>query len=63
VFILKRLVIISITLIVLLISGGILYSKVIQRPLHQSVFKQDISGIQVYGSTGTRKIEDGVINR
>ncbi len=56
----KRLIIISITLIILLISGGILYSKVIQRPLHQSICKQDISDIQVYGSVGTKKIEDVV---
>ncbi|KNY25861.1 hypothetical protein Bccel_1121 [Pseudobacteroides cellulosolvens ATCC 35603 = DSM 2933] len=57
----KRLIIVSITLIMLLISWGILYSKVMQSPLHQSIFKQDISDIQVYGSTGTKKIEDGVL--
>ncbi|MDP4182453.1 MAG: hypothetical protein Q8942_15355 [Bacillota bacterium] len=56
----KRLIIILITLIILLISGSVLYSQVLKRPLHQSVFKQDVSYIQIYGTAGTKKIDDEV---
>ena len=54
----KRLIIIAVSLIMILVLQGILYSKLMQKSVHLSIQKEDIADIEVYGSGGTKKIED-----
>ena len=54
----KRLIIIAVSLIMFLVLQGILYSKLMQKSVHLSIQKEDIADIEVYGSGGTKKIED-----
>jgi len=55
---LKKIIILSMSLIMILILQGFLYSKLMQKSVHLNISKEDIADIQVYGSAGTKKIED-----
>ncbi len=54
----KRVVIILLSLLILVISGWIMYSKINNKPVHSSISNKEVSEITIYGTSGTRKLED-----
>lgn len=58
----KKVIILCVTIFVIVASGIYLYFQEIYKPLHQSISKEDVSDIQVYGaSTKTTTINDTVL--